>query len=178
MIATCGSVTFKIRTDRIYPHTDRHEYVRFWSVGFFYVKDTEDPASTKMLPAFKDGPAAETSAWTDNPHISDHPEMENMARRISKLLDLLEEKDLWILIRNPQTESSNPGGASDTENPKAAPPAKRKRGVASGSKAKRPRESPNTKTTKKLEKDKLRLKEIDTSSRKQGSIEQFFTKFG
>ncbi|KAK1619083.1 hypothetical protein QYE76_024600 [Lolium multiflorum] len=37
-----------------------------------------------------------------------------------------------------------------------------KRGAASGSKAKRPLESSGTKTTNKLEKDKLRLKEIDT----------------
>ncbi|KAK1619079.1 hypothetical protein QYE76_024596 [Lolium multiflorum] len=52
-----------------------------------------------------------------------------------------------------------------------------KRGAASGSKAKRPLESSGTKTTNKLEKDKLRLKEIDTSS-KQGGIEQFFAKSG
>jgi hypothetical protein len=61
-LATCGSTTFKIRPDRIYPHTDRHEFVRYWSGGFFYVKDVSDPASPKMLPDFKDGPASETPA--------------------------------------------------------------------------------------------------------------------
>jgi hypothetical protein len=82
------------------------------------------------------------------------------------------------LIRTPQTGTSNPGAASDAEEHEAAPPAKWKRGAASGSKAKRPRESPSAKTTKNLEKDKLRLKEIDTRSSKQGGIEQFFIKSG
>jgi hypothetical protein len=28
-LATCGSITFKIRPVRVYPHTDRHEFVRY-----------------------------------------------------------------------------------------------------------------------------------------------------
>jgi hypothetical protein len=82
------------------------------------------------------------------------------------------------LIQTPHVGTSNLEGASDAEEPKAAPPAKRKREIASDSKDKRPRESPSAKTTKKLEKYKLRLKEIDTSSIKQGEIEQFFAKSG
>jgi hypothetical protein len=36
--------------------------VRYWSGGFFYVKDVGVPASIKVIPPYKDGPAAETSA--------------------------------------------------------------------------------------------------------------------
>ncbi|KAK1694167.1 hypothetical protein QYE76_010864 [Lolium multiflorum] len=250
---------FQIWLGRIYPYTDRHESVRYWSGGFFYVKDTGVPASTKMLPPLKDRPATETSTWSANPHISDFPEIEKMARWISKLVssglsgkdltmswftkriqplqhreqlmcsyggrddsmcatkdnlssysmdkrlrvmikiphyvhphacnhdiytkgagpsfDSLEEKNLGFLLQTPLAGTSNPGAVSDAEEHDAAPPAKRKRGAASGSKAKHPREFPSSKTTKKLEKDQLCLKEIDTSN-KQGGIEQFFAKSG
>ncbi|KAK1666404.1 hypothetical protein QYE76_054563 [Lolium multiflorum] len=221
-LANCVSITFKIRPGRIYPHTDRHESVRF-----FYLKDVADPASPKTLSAFKDGPASETSAWTTCPDISESPALVRMVRQICKLaesgllgkdltlswftkriqpiqhrerlmyeysgcndtmcatkdnlssdaldkrlqLDSLEEKDIGTLTRIPHTGTSNPEAASDAEIPKGAPPAKRKRVAASGSAAKRAREAPNAKATKKLEKEKLRLKEIDTGSSKQGSIE-------
>jgi hypothetical protein len=50
-----------------------------------------------MLPPFKDEPAAETSAWNANPHISDFPDIEKMARRISKLVSSgLTRKDLTM----------------------------------------------------------------------------------
>jgi hypothetical protein len=62
------------------------------------------------------------------------------------------------------------------ENPEAAPPAKRKRATASGPTAKRAREVPSAMATKKLEKEKLRLKEIDTGGSKQGIIENFFSR--
>ncbi|KAK1651552.1 hypothetical protein QYE76_069357 [Lolium multiflorum] len=38
-LATCGTITFMIRPGRVYPHTDRHESARYWSAGFFYLKD-------------------------------------------------------------------------------------------------------------------------------------------
>ncbi|KAK1648634.1 hypothetical protein QYE76_066439 [Lolium multiflorum] len=74
-LATCGSITFKLRPGRIYPRTDRHESVRYWSGGFFYLKDVSDPASSKVLPEFKDGPASETSAWTQCPHLSESTQL-------------------------------------------------------------------------------------------------------
>jgi hypothetical protein len=102
-LANCGSVTFKLRPGRIYPHIDRHQSVRYWSGGFFYVKDTGVPASTKMLPPFMGGPTAETSAWNANSHISDFLEIEKMARRISKLVSFgLSGKELimsWFTKR-------------------------------------------------------------------------------
>jgi hypothetical protein len=85
-LANCGNVTFKLRQVRIYPHTERHGSVRYWSGGFFYVKDIGVPASTRVLPPFKDGPADETSAWNTNPHISNLLEIEKMAKRISQLV--------------------------------------------------------------------------------------------
>jgi hypothetical protein len=72
----------------------------------------------------------------------------------------------------------NPETTSDAENPEAAPPAKWKRAATSGSTAKRSHETPNAKATKKLEKEKLRLKEIDTGYSKHGLIEKFFSKPG
>jgi hypothetical protein len=82
------------------------------------------------------------------------------------------------LTRIPHTGSSNPEAASDAKNLEAAPPAKQKRATASGSTAKRARETPSAKATKKLEKEKLRLKEIDAVGSKQGLIEKFFSKPG
>ncbi|KAK1600776.1 hypothetical protein QYE76_017987 [Lolium multiflorum] len=62
-LATCGSVTFIIRPGRVYPPTDRHESARYWSGGFFYLKDVSDPASDKKLPPFKNCPATELPSW-------------------------------------------------------------------------------------------------------------------
>ncbi|KAM0851417.1 hypothetical protein ACQ4PT_052436 [Festuca glaucescens] len=96
-LANCGSATFKIRRDCIYPQTDRHESVRYWSARFFYVKDAEMPENTRRLPPFKDGPTTEVSAWNANPHISDFPEIEKKAKWISKLVSSgLTGKDLTL----------------------------------------------------------------------------------
>jgi hypothetical protein len=86
-LASCGSITFKIRPGRIYPHTYRHESVRYWSRGFIYVKDVSDPTSQKTLPDFKDGPANETPAWTNCPHLSESPQLTRAVRRICKLME-------------------------------------------------------------------------------------------
>ncbi|KAK1602617.1 hypothetical protein QYE76_007971 [Lolium multiflorum] len=58
-LATCGTITFMLRPGRVYPPTDRHESARYWSGGFFYLKDVSDPASARKLPAFKNCPANE-----------------------------------------------------------------------------------------------------------------------
>ncbi|KAK1664419.1 hypothetical protein QYE76_052578 [Lolium multiflorum] len=92
-LATCGGVTFKLRPGRTYPHTDRHESVRYWSGNFFYLKDVSDPASSKVLPDFKD----ETPAWTQCPHLSESPQLTRAVRRIHKLTDEgLSGKDLTM----------------------------------------------------------------------------------
>jgi hypothetical protein len=67
-------------------------------------------------------------------------------------LDSLEEKDLGTLTRIPHAGTTNPEATSDAEIPEGPPPAKRKRGAASGSAPKRAREAPSAAATKKLEK--------------------------
>ncbi|KAK1645703.1 hypothetical protein QYE76_063508 [Lolium multiflorum] len=73
-LATCGSITFMIRPGRVYPHTDRHESARYWSGGFFYLKDVSDPASERKLPPFKNCPATEVPAWPC-PHLFESPQL-------------------------------------------------------------------------------------------------------
>nr|XP_051230252.1 intracellular protein transport protein uso1-like [Lolium perenne] len=91
-------------------------------------------------------------------------------------LEALEEKDLGNLTRVPHTGTTNPEAASNAEIPEGPPPTKRKRGAASGPAPKRARETPSAAATKKLEKEKQRLKEINTSQSSQASLEQFFNK--
>jgi hypothetical protein len=91
-------------------------------------------------------------------------------------LEALEEKDLGNLTRIPHTDTTNPEAACDMEIPAGPPPAKRKRGVASGSAPKRARETPSVAATKKPEKEKQHPKEIDTGKISQVSLERFFNK--
>ncbi|KAK1630073.1 hypothetical protein QYE76_004388 [Lolium multiflorum] len=66
-LATCGSITFKLRPGRVYPHTDRHESI------------------------------SETPTWTKCPHISESPQLTRVVRRICKLTeDGLSGKDLTM----------------------------------------------------------------------------------
>ncbi|KAK1613236.1 hypothetical protein QYE76_036909 [Lolium multiflorum] len=96
-LATCGSVTFIIRPGRVYPPTDRHESARYWSGGFFYLKDVSDPASDKKLPPFKNCPATELPSWTHCPHFSDSPQLTRAVGRICKLTEEgLTGKDLTL----------------------------------------------------------------------------------
>ncbi|KAK1661276.1 hypothetical protein QYE76_049435 [Lolium multiflorum] len=96
-LATCGSITFMLRPGRVYPHTDRHESARYWSGGFFYLKDVSDSASERRLPPFKNSPASETPAWTQCPHLSESPQLTRAVRRICKLTEEgLTGKDLTL----------------------------------------------------------------------------------
>jgi hypothetical protein len=96
-LATCGSITFKLRQSRSYPPTDRHESVRYWSGGFFYVKGVSAPTSSRKLPEFKDGPASEIPAWSRCPQVSESPELSRAVRRICKLTEEgLTGKDLTM----------------------------------------------------------------------------------
>ncbi|KAK1617644.1 hypothetical protein QYE76_023161 [Lolium multiflorum] len=96
-LATCGSITFMLRPGRVYPPTDRHESARYWSGGFFYLKDVSDPASERVLPPFKNSPASENPAWTQCPHLSESPQLTRAVRRICKLTEEgLSGKDLTM----------------------------------------------------------------------------------
>jgi hypothetical protein len=93
-------------------------------------------------------------------------------------LEALKEKDLGTLTRVPHSGSTNPEAVSDAKAPDAPAPAKRKRGAASGPAAKRAREAPSATATQKAEKEKHRLKQIDTSKNSQPNIAQFFIPSG
>ncbi|KAK1691749.1 hypothetical protein QYE76_008446 [Lolium multiflorum] len=255
-LATCGTITFKLRPGRVYPPTDRHESARYWSGGFFYLKDVSDPASARVLSAFKDGPASETPGWTQCPHLSESTQLTRAVRRICKLtadglsgkdltmswftrriqplqhrdrlmfqytgrddpmraskdnlssdavdklirvlikiprdlrihvcntdihtdgfgiaLEDLEEKDLGTLIRVPQTGTTDPEAASDAEVPETSGSAKRKRTAPSGPAPKRAHETASAAATRRAEKEKQRLKQIDTSKQSQPNIDRFF----
>ncbi|KAK1670389.1 hypothetical protein QYE76_058548 [Lolium multiflorum] len=96
-LATCGSITFMLRPGRVYPHTDRHESARYWSGGFFYLKDVSDPSGERRLSPFKNSPASETPAWTQCPHLSESPQLTRAVRRICKLTEEgLSGKDLTM----------------------------------------------------------------------------------
>ncbi|KAK1615088.1 hypothetical protein QYE76_020605 [Lolium multiflorum] len=96
-LATCGTITFMIRPGRVYPHTDRHESARYWSAGFFYLKDVSDPANARKLPPFKNCPATELPTWSHCPHISESLQLTRAVRRICKLTEEgLTGKDLTL----------------------------------------------------------------------------------
>ncbi|KAK1612046.1 hypothetical protein QYE76_035719 [Lolium multiflorum] len=97
VLATCGTITFMIRPGRVYPHTDRHESARYWSAGFFYLKDVSDPANARKLPPFKNCPATELPTWSHCPHISESLQLTRAVRRICKLTEEgLTGKDLTL----------------------------------------------------------------------------------
>ncbi|KAK1651431.1 hypothetical protein QYE76_069236 [Lolium multiflorum] len=89
-------------------------------------------------------------------------------------LEELEEKDLGTLIRIPHSGTNDPEAASDAEIPETSGPAKRKRTAPSGPAAKCTRETPSAAATRRAEKEKQRLKQIDTSKQLQPNIDQFF----
>ncbi|KAK1666537.1 hypothetical protein QYE76_054696 [Lolium multiflorum] len=96
-LATCGTITFMLRPGRVYPHTDRHESARYWSAGFFYLKDVSDPANANKLPPFKNCPATELPTWSHCPHISESLQLTRAVRRICKLTEEgLTGKDLTL----------------------------------------------------------------------------------
>jgi hypothetical protein len=89
-------------------------------------------------------------------------------------LEDLEENDLGTLIRIPHSSTNDPEAASNAEIPETSGPAKRKRAAPSGPASKRAHETPSAAATRRAEKEKQRLKQIDTSKQLQPNIDQFF----
>jgi hypothetical protein len=89
-------------------------------------------------------------------------------------LEELKEKDLGTLVRVPHSGTNDPEAASDVEVPETLGPAKRKRAAPSGPAPKRARETPSATANRRAEKEKQRLKQIDTSKQSQPNIDQFF----
>ncbi|KAK1650145.1 hypothetical protein QYE76_067950 [Lolium multiflorum] len=96
-LATCGTITFMIRPGRVYPHTDRHESARYWSGGFFYLKDVSDPANVRKLATIQELPRHELPTWSHCPHLSESLHLTRAVRRICKLTEEgLTGKDLTL----------------------------------------------------------------------------------
>jgi hypothetical protein len=53
-LANYGSVTFKIRSNRVHHMLNHHEYDMHWSSGFFYIKDKNATGKEQGLPPLKD----------------------------------------------------------------------------------------------------------------------------
>ncbi|KAK1604681.1 hypothetical protein QYE76_028354 [Lolium multiflorum] len=81
-----GSMTFVLRPKRIFPPISSHEYVRYWNAGWFYIKNEIVPDHPHGLPVFINNPLVKKDSWIYIPNLAQHPEMEKMAQRISKLL--------------------------------------------------------------------------------------------
>jgi hypothetical protein len=100
--------------------------------------------------------------------------LQYLSKYLCAHLDDLEEKDLGTLIRVPHTGTTDPEAASDAEILETSAPAKRKRAAPSSPASKRVRETPSAAATRRAEKEKQRLKHIDTSKQSQRHFEQFF----
>ncbi|KAK1647367.1 hypothetical protein QYE76_065172 [Lolium multiflorum] len=82
----CGSMTFMLRSGRMYPPHDSHESVLYWNAGWFYVKNSSVPNVHDGLPAFNNNPPEELTSWSFIPSLAQTPILEKAARRISWLV--------------------------------------------------------------------------------------------
>ena len=82
----CGSMTFMLRSGRMYPPHDSHESVRYWNAGWFYVKNAPVPSVHDGLPPFSNTPPDELASWSFIPTLAHTPILEKAARRISWLV--------------------------------------------------------------------------------------------
>jgi hypothetical protein len=56
MMVKCGSMTFVLCSKRVFPPLSSHESVRYWNVGWFYIKNDTIPGLHDGLPAFSNNP--------------------------------------------------------------------------------------------------------------------------
>ncbi|KAK1698863.1 hypothetical protein QYE76_015560 [Lolium multiflorum] len=82
----CGSMTFMLRSGRMYPPHDSHESVRYWNARWFYVKNALVPNVHDGLPPFSNNPPEELASWSFVPSLAQTPILEKAARRISWLV--------------------------------------------------------------------------------------------
>ena len=80
-LATCGSMGFKPRTDRDFPHIQGHESVKGWQAKFFYHKNVGNPS----LPAFTPGAATPLPSWQLKITVAPSDAIRQQTRRIEKL---------------------------------------------------------------------------------------------
>jgi hypothetical protein len=97
VMVNCGSMTFVLRSKRVYPPLSSHESVPYWNAGWFYIKNESIPGRHDGLPAFPNNPLEELSSWSYIPNLAQQLELDKMARRISKLVhDGLTGMDLTL----------------------------------------------------------------------------------
>ncbi|KAK1661999.1 hypothetical protein QYE76_050158 [Lolium multiflorum] len=65
-----GSMTFVLRTKRVFPALASHESIRYWNAGWFYVKNVSVPGCHDGLPAFNNNPPEELASWIFIPNLS------------------------------------------------------------------------------------------------------------
>ncbi|KAK1630574.1 hypothetical protein QYE76_004889 [Lolium multiflorum] len=85
-MVNCGSMTFMLRPNRMYPPHDSHESVRYWNAGWFYEKNAPVPDVHEGLPQFVNEPPEELASWSFVPPLALTPTLEKAARRISWLV--------------------------------------------------------------------------------------------
>jgi hypothetical protein len=97
VMVNCRSMTFVLRSKRVFPPLSSHESVRYWNAGWFYIKNESVPGHHDGLPAFSNNPPGELASWSYIPNLAQHLELDKMARRISKLVhDGLTRMDLTL----------------------------------------------------------------------------------
>ncbi|KAK1605877.1 hypothetical protein QYE76_029550 [Lolium multiflorum] len=74
-MVNCGSMTFMLRPVRMYPPHSSHESVRYWNVGWFYVKNIKVPGVHDGLPKFVNEPREELDSWSLIPALAQYPEL-------------------------------------------------------------------------------------------------------
>jgi hypothetical protein len=85
-MVNCGSMTFVLHTKRVYPPLSSHESARYWNAGWFYIKNENVPGHHRGLPSFANNPPEELDSRSYIPNLAQHPELEKIAWRISKLV--------------------------------------------------------------------------------------------
>ncbi|KAK1681866.1 hypothetical protein QYE76_042714 [Lolium multiflorum] len=85
-MVNCGSMTFMLRPQRMYPPHSSHESVRYWNAGWFYVKNIKVSDVHEGLPKFIDQAPEETASWIFIPALAQFPELDKAALRISWLV--------------------------------------------------------------------------------------------
>jgi hypothetical protein len=80
-LAICGSMRFKPRADREFPHIQGHESVKGWQEKFFYHKNIGNPS----LPTFSPGAATPLPSWSLKITVAPSDAIRQQTRRIEKL---------------------------------------------------------------------------------------------
>ncbi|KAK1660502.1 hypothetical protein QYE76_048661 [Lolium multiflorum] len=138
----CGSMTFMLRSGRMYPPHDSHESVRYWNAGWFYVKNAPVLNVHDGLPPFSNKLASGRIGELElHPHACPNANI-GEGRAEDFLLDTLAEESLRNILRVPVSGESADEDPEDPEEEeeraprKAAPrPSKRSRAKVSGSEA-------------------------------------------